>query len=126
MGPAAIRQYEYGSSFSCVPASVERLAGQRSGRRQAGAAMLRRCLCGDQICNGLFASIPEGPCAWTIQSRVTPASGPAKGREIVESWVFRKVVVICRSESFRPGAAIYLLHAYVGSKLWKAPENAVI
>jgi len=29
--------------------SVERLAVQRSGRRQAGAAILRRCLCGDEI-----------------------------------------------------------------------------
>ena len=35
--------------------SVERSAVQRSGRRQAGAAILRRCLCGDQIrCNGMF------------------------------------------------------------------------
>ena len=35
--------------------SAERLAVQRSGRRQAGAAILRRCLCGDQIrCNGMF------------------------------------------------------------------------
>ena len=34
---------------------VERLAVQRSGRRQAGIAILRRCICGDQIrCNGLF------------------------------------------------------------------------
>jgi hypothetical protein len=34
--------------------SAERLAVQRSGRRQAGAAILRRCLCGDQIrCNGI-------------------------------------------------------------------------
>jgi len=37
--------------------SAERFAVQRSGRRQAGAAILRRCLCGDQIrCNGLFDS----------------------------------------------------------------------
>jgi hypothetical protein len=37
--------------------SVERFAVQRSGRRQAGAAILRRCVCGDQIrCNGLFDS----------------------------------------------------------------------
>ncbi len=37
--------------------SVERFAVQRSGRRQAGAAILRRCPCGDQIrCNALFDS----------------------------------------------------------------------
>ena len=29
--------------------SAERFAVQRSGRRQAGAVILRRCLCGDQI-----------------------------------------------------------------------------
>jgi len=29
--------------------SAERLAIQRSGRRQAGTLILRRCLCGDQI-----------------------------------------------------------------------------
>ena len=35
--------------------SVERFAVQRSGRRQAGAAILRRCLCGDQIrCDAMF------------------------------------------------------------------------
>jgi len=34
-----------------------RLAVQRSGRRQADAAILRLCLCGDQIRrNGLFGS----------------------------------------------------------------------
>ena len=49
--------------------SVERLAVQRSGRRQADAAILRLCLCGDQIrFNGLFASsMDSGPAALSLQ-----------------------------------------------------------
>ena len=41
-------------SIQAVPL-VQRFAVQRSGRRQAGAAILRRCLCGDQVrCNGIM------------------------------------------------------------------------
>jgi hypothetical protein len=45
---------------------VQRLAVQRCGRRQAGATILRRCLCGDHIrCNGLFDGSPtEGSAPW--------------------------------------------------------------
>jgi hypothetical protein len=49
---------------SWTRASVERLAVQRSGRRQAGAAILRRCLCGDQIsATPWFGGPPRGSAA---------------------------------------------------------------
>ena len=57
--------------------SVERLAVQRCGRRQAGGTILRRCHCGDHICcNGMFDGGKQwfllGPTLNSLQLPVLP------------------------------------------------------
>jgi hypothetical protein len=61
-------------SFACVPASVERLAVQRRGRRTSGSLMLLQFPCGDCVrCNGLLGG------AFSRRSRPDPAPNRRRG-----------------------------------------------
>ncbi len=58
---------EFAIQIGCLACPPNVLAVQRSGRRQAGSSILRRCPCGDQIrCNGSGQLNVDG----TIQGHV--------------------------------------------------------
>jgi len=60
--------------------SVQRLAVQRRGRRQAGSSMLHQCRCGVPVrCNGLFGSDQSYACGYRSGAEDSGEIGSRRG-----------------------------------------------